>query len=287
MPPLRQTHSSSRPTDLLNPYPSQSLRPITPIPPSFPCPLPIVFPAALVEQIHQTQGTATSKSTQTKDVSRLCEFLAFCLRLSIPSNHALPVKEDLLITWSSSYSGRLAGKTVSAKISSIKKEHSRRGLPWYGGDRLKLTLKGDLKNFNPHCHATFVHIMESTASNGACNLHLPWLKTQKARGDDIWIPQQEPPLDPIHAIHKHFIKNWLMITHPISAYRDASNNIITLTRTKFIRRVPPDMVKKFGRWRSHAFLEYWHCLDYLGGLHINMLPLNPQPCPNQHNYPKA
>ncbi|KAF8797585.1 hypothetical protein BYT27DRAFT_7228942 [Phlegmacium glaucopus] len=177
----------------------------------------------------------------------------------------------------------------------------------------------DLNRFNPHHHATFAHIAESTTSNGACNLHLPWSKTQKARGDDVWIPCQEPPLDPIHVLHKHFIKNRLMITHPISAYRDTSNNIITLTRTKFIRcinhilsstqkgypritghcfrisgttfylisGVPPNMVKKFGRWHSHAFLEYWHCLDYLGGLHIDMLPLNPQLRPRQRNQPKA
>jgi hypothetical protein len=36
------------------------------------------------------------------------------------------------------------------------------------------------------------------------------------------------------------------------------------------------MVKKFGRWRSQAFLEYWRCLDYLGAMHIEMLPLKPQ-----------
>ena len=154
----------------------------------------------------------------------------------------------------------------------------------------------DLKKFDPHRHATFAHIAESTAENGACNLHLPWSKTQKGRGDDVWIPRQEAPLDPIHAaaVHKHFIKNKLEIHHPIAAlsYRDSHNNIITLTRSKFVRRineilnatkkgyprisghcfrigrttfylisgVPPDMVKKFGRWRSQAFLEYWRCL---------------------------
>jgi hypothetical protein len=36
------------------------------------------------------------------------------------------------------------------------------------------------------------------------------------------------------------------------------------------------MVKKFGQWRSNAFLEYWRCLDYLGALHIDMLPLAPR-----------
>ena len=166
----------------------------------------------------------------------------------------------------------------------------------------------DLAKFNPWWHATFAHIAESMAENGACNLHLPWSKTQKARGDDVWIPCQEAPLDPIHAIHKHLIKNRLNIDHPIAAHHDAHDNVITLTRSKFVccinrilramnkeyphitghcfwiggttfylvSGVPLDMVKKFGRWHSQAFLEYWHCLDYLGAIHIEMLPLKPQ-----------
>ena len=166
----------------------------------------------------------------------------------------------------------------------------------------------ELEKFDPHRHATFRNIAESTADNGACNLHLPWSKTQKGRGEDVWVPRQEPPLDPIHAIHKHFLKNRLNINHPIAAYRDSHDKIVTLTRSKFIRRingilkasnkgyprvtghcfriggttfylvsgVPPDMVKNFGRWRSQAFLEYWRCLDYLGSIHIEMLPLDPQ-----------
>ncbi|KAF8797647.1 hypothetical protein BYT27DRAFT_7228902 [Phlegmacium glaucopus] len=300
--------------------------------------------------------------------SRLHEFLAFCEGLSIRKDHALPAHEDLLIAWASSFAGRLAGKTVGAKISAIRKEHVRLGLPWHGGERLRLILKGveglrppssfyskrspvtiamledlnvnlsrssgldnciraicclsffcqlrigeilpptrNLRKFDAHRHATFAHISESTATNGACNLHLPWSKTQKACGDDVWIPRQEAPLDPIHAIHKHFMKNKLNTSHPISAYRDTHNKVVTLTRPLFIRRinqilqatgkgypritghcfriggttfylvsgVPPDMVKKFGRWRSQAFLEYWRCLDYLGKIHLDMLPLNP------------
>ncbi|KAF8233339.1 hypothetical protein L208DRAFT_1556755, partial [Tricholoma matsutake] len=262
-----------------------------------------------------------------------------------------------------------AGKTVSTKISAIKKEHERRGLPWQGGEKLRRVIKGveelrpassfhlkrapvtilmltdlnnslnrtsgldicvrticllsifcqicsgellpptqDLAKFKPHRHTTFSHISESTADNGACNLHLPWSKTQKARGDDVWVPRQEAPLDPIHAIHKHFIKNKLDINHPIAAYHNEHGNLITLTRSKFVRRVNqilhttdkkypritghcfhiggttfylisgvlPDMVKKFGQWQLQAFLEYWRCLDYLGALHIEMLPLNPK-----------
>jgi hypothetical protein len=31
----------------------------------------------------------------------------------------------------------------------------------------------NFNRFNPHRHTTFAHIQESTAKNGACNLHLP------------------------------------------------------------------------------------------------------------------
>ena len=315
-----------------------------------------------------------TKSTQKKDASRLRDFLSFCKGLGIRAEDALPAREEVLLAWASSYAGRLAGKTVSAKLLAIRKEHERRGIPWFGGSRLRSILRGveelrppssfyskrvpitismledlnrgfdrtsgldicvraiclvsffcqlrsgeilpptqNLTKFDPRRYATFANIAESTAANGACNLHLPWSKTEKARGDDVWIPRQEAPLDPIHAIHKHFIKNKLRAHHPIAAYRDAHDNIITLTRSKFVRRineilraskkgyprisghcfriggttfylvsgVPPDMVKKFGRWRSQAFLEYWRCLDYLGAIHIDMLPLRPTTRPRE------
>jgi hypothetical protein len=324
---------------------------------------------SLLDKIRTTQEAAVNITTQKKDASRLREFLSFCEGLGINAHNALPAREDILLAWASSYAGRMAGKSVGAKLRAIHKEHERRGLIWHGGDRLRRVLKGveelrppssfrskrapvtismledlnkglnrssgldiciravcllsffcqlrsgellpptqDLRRFNSQRHATFAHIAESTAENGACNLHLPWSKTQRARGDDVWIPRQEAPLDPIHAMHKHFIKNKLNNDHPIAAYRDAHGTILTLTRSKFVCRinqilkdtkkgyprisghcfriggttfylvsgVPPDMVKKFGRWRSQAFLEYWRCLDYLGAIHIEMLPLKPR-----------
>jgi hypothetical protein len=339
------------------------------------------LPPTILDKIRNTQAAAVSITTQKKDASRLREFLSFCEGLGIKTRDALPAREDILLAWASSYAGRLAGKTVGAKLRAIHKEHDRLGLTWFGGDRLRKVLKGveelrppssfrskrapvtismleeldrglnrssgldiciravcllsffcqlrsgeilpptqSLKKFNPQRHATFANIADSTAENGACNLHLPWSKTQKARGDDVWIPRQEAPLDPIHAIHKHFIKNKLNINHPIAAYRDLQGNIVTLTRSKFVHRinkilgdtkkgyprvsghcfriggttfylvsgVPPDMVKKFGRWRSQAFLEYWRCLDYLGAIHIEMLPLKPQAQKRQPgSFPRA
>ncbi|KAF8801184.1 hypothetical protein BYT27DRAFT_7226947 [Phlegmacium glaucopus] len=333
MPAIRQNKISSHSTKLLRlanihgghmkyqcfcpqPYPPQP--PISSVNPRHST---LLLPSNLVEKINQAQGAAVSKSTQEKDASRLRDFLVFCEGLGIHNKHALPAREDLLIAWASSYAGQLAGKTVSAKISAVKKEHACRGLPWYGSEHLQLILKGveglrppssffakrspilpptkDVKKFDLTRHATFAHITESTATNGSCNLHLPWSKTQKARGDDVWIPRQEAPLDPIHALHKHFLKNRLLLSHPIAAYPkfiQRINQILQSSRQKYpritghciriggttfylISGVPPDMVKKFGRWRSQAFLEYWCCLDYLGKIHLDMLPLNLQSQP--------
>jgi len=92
----------------------------------------------------------------------------------------------------------------------------------------------DLKKFDPQHHALFSHITESPTQNGTCNLHLLWLKTQKACRDNVWIPCQEAPLDPLHTIHKHYIKNKLQINHPIAAYWDSQGMLVTLTRSKFI-----------------------------------------------------
>ena len=90
----------------------------------------------------KTQEAAVSKTTQAKDASRLREFLQFCEGHGIKSGKAFPAKEELLVAWAGSYAGRLAGKTVSAKLGAIKKEHERRGLVWQGGMLLRRTLKG-------------------------------------------------------------------------------------------------------------------------------------------------
>jgi hypothetical protein len=101
------------------------------------------LPQYLVDKIINTQEAAVSKKTsQAKDASRLREFLKFCEGNGIKGSNAFPVKEDLLIAWAASYAGRLAGVTVSAKLSALKKEHERRGLVWQGGVRLRQTLKG-------------------------------------------------------------------------------------------------------------------------------------------------
>ena len=108
--------------------------------------LSLALPQDLVDKIINTQEATVSKTTQADDATlhtrRLHEFLNFCESLGIKSSNAFPAKEELLVAWAASYSGRLAGGTVTAKIGAIKKEHERRGLVWQGGVLLRRILKG-------------------------------------------------------------------------------------------------------------------------------------------------
>ena len=102
----------------------------------------LTLPSALLDKIRDTQEAAVNESTRRKDASRLSEFLSFCKGLGIRAEDALPAREEVLLAWASSYAGRLAGNTVGAKMSAIRKEHERRGIPWFGGNRLRSILKG-------------------------------------------------------------------------------------------------------------------------------------------------
>lgn len=258
--------------------------------------LKFVLPTILQEKIKLLQDSALSRTTCTKVLGRLWEYISFCKGLGIHDDNILPASEDMLIAWASTYAGPLVGKTMGAKTLAIKREHQYRGLLWQGSKQLCLIIKGikelrlvssyhpkrapvtipmltdiswaldqssgldncicaicclaffgqlrigellpttqDSWKFDRTCHATFANIAESTSKSRACNLHLPWSKTQKAHGDDIWIPWQEPPLDPIHTSHKHFVKNRLDISHPIAAYCNTNNQLITLTKNKFCK----------------------------------------------------
>ena len=94
--------------------------------------LSLALPQVLVDKIMNTQEAAESKTTQAKDASRLREFLQFCEDHGITRSNAFPAEEDL-IARAASYAGQLAGKTVSAKLRAIRKEHERRGLVWQEG----------------------------------------------------------------------------------------------------------------------------------------------------------
>jgi len=85
--------------------------------------LSLELPPALREKIKDVQEAAVSRSTQTKDMSQLREFLAFCEGLRIKNQDAFPASKDLLVGWASSYAGRLAGRMVGVKLLAIRKAH--------------------------------------------------------------------------------------------------------------------------------------------------------------------
>src|ERR1700678_2986368 len=66
------------------------------------------LPLTLLNKIKDTQDAAVNVTSQKKDASQLCEFLSFCASLGIPPCKALPVGEDILLAWASSYAGRMA-----------------------------------------------------------------------------------------------------------------------------------------------------------------------------------
>jgi hypothetical protein len=43
--------------------------------------------------------------------------------------------------------------------------------------------------------------------------------------------------------------------------------------------VPPDVVKKMGRWNSDSFLRYWRSVDELANLHATTVRARRQPGP--------
>ena len=65
----------------------------------------LAIPKELVEKINLVEKVAVSNLTQSKDASRMREFLRFCEGLRIHNDNALTAVEDLLAAWASSYAG--------------------------------------------------------------------------------------------------------------------------------------------------------------------------------------
>jgi hypothetical protein len=88
-----------------------------------------------------------------------------------------------------------------------------------------LTPTQDIDKFEPNRQSTFQDISLSDSSNGGCVLHLEGKGLRRVSGQ------------------------WFRIGG---------------TTFYLVSGVEPHIIKKFGRWRSEAFLEYWRCLDQLG-----------------------
>lgn len=76
------------------------------------------------------------------------QFVDYCYVNAIPNHEALPASETLLCDFASSFSGRVAGRTVSAKCDAIRAWHIENGYAYQGGLQLEYVIKG-IENLRP------------------------------------------------------------------------------------------------------------------------------------------
>jgi len=141
--------------------------------------------------------------------------------------------------------------------------------------RLQLSRVPNRKDFAILNEATF-----------AASISLPWTKTTKSQGARVVLPAQEGRHNPGVHIAKHIIASGLREGEILASYKERSNVKVMMKKrfmqlcndvwnlqgesrmtghsfriggaTSFLRAgVPPDVVKKMGRWKSDSFLIYW------------------------------
>lgn len=128
-------------------------------------------------------------------------------------------------------------------------------------------------------------------------LHLPYTKVKRNQGEDIVITNQSGLANPLPIIENHLRVNNPSASDPLFSYATSNGPRRILTKAAFLRRcneiwaaqglaiakghsfriggttellkagVPPDVVKKMGRWNSDHCLTYWRELQTVGERH--------------------
>ncbi|KAE9402039.1 hypothetical protein BT96DRAFT_817094 [Gymnopus androsaceus JB14] len=154
-------------------------------------------------------------------------------------------------------------------------------------------------DFNPSELPT-VKDLNAPNQNGDRKLRLPKTKTKQSRGKEVLlhIPRKDPD-SPTRAWQEHIQVNILGPDDPLVAYWDKNNELRVLSKAVFlnqcntvwlrhniphmtshcfriggtthylVQRIPPDIVKMLGRWKSDAFLKYWRDLDSLASIYLH------------------
>ncbi|KAG1791757.1 uncharacterized protein HD556DRAFT_1445111 [Suillus plorans] len=123
-------------------------------------------------------------------------------------------------------------------------------------------------------------------------LHIPWTKTSHVEGADIILSNIDNITNAFMAIDHHLVANVAVPSNaPFFAYETTDGKWAAMTKPWFLARcnqvwraanlleltghcfriggatelllrgVPPDVVAVQGRWKSRAFLEYWHKIE--------------------------
>lgn len=171
----------------------------------------------------------------------------------------------------------------------------------WGQARLGEFLPLSQKAFSPRYLPTPLNLRPTSSTGLSRMLFLPWSKTAREKGEDLFLGKQSGLSDPIASLDLHLRLNAPLPSSHLFAYRDASGSLVPLTKRKFLARcnsvwslhglpsisghsfriggttelllrgVPPHIVKALGRWSSDAFLRYWRCLEELAPLHAELL----------------
>ncbi|CUA71572.1 Dynein heavy chain domain-containing protein 1 [Rhizoctonia solani] len=186
---------------------------------------------------------------------------------------------------------------------------------FWGQCRLSELLGTSRRNHAPKTHPSRSSLTGTPTRGVSAVLHLPFTKTAGSRGQDIVIPHQLGPADPISALVRHWEVN--ADTRPgdhLFAFRSSPNGPRhCLTKEVFLKvcndiwrplghpritghcfriggtntymesGVPAEIVKSKGRWESDAFLVYWRNKNRLAAAHTERIPLSDSPrAPRAH-----
>lgn len=94
------------------------------------------------EKIDEVISHSWATSTSKKYSNAVEHFFRFCDTLDIPIYSRLPSSEYLLCAFVAESAGKIAGGTISSKISGIRAWHTQNNQLWNGGQRLKAVLAG-------------------------------------------------------------------------------------------------------------------------------------------------
>jgi hypothetical protein len=158
--------------------------------------------------------------------------------------------------------------------------------------------------FNPskHVSRSILPIQFSRLFNGMehASFHIPWTKTTAEVGTDISVTAHNHSTCPLSALRHHLFTNALVPSSaPLFAYETVDGGWAPMTKSWFMDRcnavwvaaglpqmpghafriggatelllqgIDPNMVGTQGRWLSHAFLEYWRCIESILPLFIS------------------
>ena len=162
---------------------------------------------------------------------------------------------------------------------------------FWGTARLREVTVPKLNGFDPNLHIKPSDVQYNIKDCNNCEetvIFIPWTKTAREKGENIFWTKQDGPINPQHALQNHLKINSPKENDHLFSFKHANgycpmtqsifitqiNQIITKfslsqdltghgihvgsTLGYLLRGIPFDVVKSKGRWQSNAFRGYLH-----------------------------